>query len=250
MPEPAREGSSRSTSTADPAPRRAVRLLARVPRPRPARRRGPASGWAGPRPAAARPPGATASSGAICCCPPCSSRGDAATWRRPRDRGRGRRDRRAFRRPRPLRPRGPRAGPHPDRARATRRGLARCSTRRWSPVTAGELSPIVTGIVYCGVILACQDAYEVAPRARVDRRALGWCERQPDLVAFTGRCLVHRAEIMQLGGAWSGCARGSAAGSRALPAGRESGGGRRGLLPAGRDPPPARRLRRGGGGLP
>jgi DNA-binding CsgD family transcriptional regulator len=70
-------------------------------------------------------------------------------------------------------------------------------------VTAGELSPIACGIVYCGVILACQDAHELG-RAREWTVALTrWCERQPDLVAFTGRCLVHRAQIMRLRGAWS-----------------------------------------------
>jgi len=69
-------------------------------------------------------------------------------------------------------------------------------------VTSQELLPFVAGIVYCGVILACSDAFEVA-RARQWTQALSdWKDEQPELVAFTGRCLVHRAEIMQLGGSW------------------------------------------------
>jgi ATP/maltotriose-dependent transcriptional regulator MalT len=69
-------------------------------------------------------------------------------------------------------------------------------------VTADELSPFVVGLVYCGVILACQAVFEVG-RAREWTLALTtWVEQQNDLVAFTGRCLVHRAEILQLGGAW------------------------------------------------
>jgi DNA-binding CsgD family transcriptional regulator len=70
-------------------------------------------------------------------------------------------------------------------------------------VTTQELHPFVVGIVYCGVILACSDAFEVA-RARQWTQALTeWKEQQPELVAFTGRCLVHRAEILQLGGSWA-----------------------------------------------
>ncbi len=67
----------------------------------------------------------------------------------------------------------------------------------------GELSPIITGVVYCGAIAGCEEAYEPA-RAREWTGALArWWEAQPDMVAFTGRCLAHRAEILQLHGDWA-----------------------------------------------
>jgi DNA-binding CsgD family transcriptional regulator len=69
-------------------------------------------------------------------------------------------------------------------------------------VSTGELSPIVTGLVYCSVIEGCHQVYELR-RAREWTAALTrWCEEQPQLVSFTGRCLVHRAELMQVDGAW------------------------------------------------
>jgi DNA-binding CsgD family transcriptional regulator len=69
-------------------------------------------------------------------------------------------------------------------------------------VTAGELSPIVTGLIYCSVIDGCQEVYALGRAQEWTAALTRWCEQQPDMVAFTGRCLVHRAEIMELRGAW------------------------------------------------
>ncbi len=69
-------------------------------------------------------------------------------------------------------------------------------------VTSGELSPIVAGIVYCNTIAFCRSVYQLR-RVREWTVALTrWCAQQPDMLAHNGVCLVHRAEIMTLGGAW------------------------------------------------
>jgi DNA-binding CsgD family transcriptional regulator len=69
-------------------------------------------------------------------------------------------------------------------------------------VVAGEVWAPVAGNIYCSMIDACQEISDLR-RAREWTSALEtWWGTQPDMITFTGQCMIHRAEIMQLRGAW------------------------------------------------
>ena len=70
-------------------------------------------------------------------------------------------------------------------------------------VTAGEVSPAFAADVYCSVLDACREMYDVR-RAQEWTAALDrWTASRTDLPTYRGQCLVHRAEVLQVRGAWS-----------------------------------------------
>ena len=119
-----------------------------------------------------------------------------------------------------------------------------------SAMTTAEVSPTAMGDLYCTVIEGCQEVFDVG-RAREWTRALTrWCDSQPELVLYHGQCLVHRAELMMLGGLWSEAVAEARRGlRRALPSSQPPRLGLRALR-SGRTPSPEGGGRRGGGGVP
>ncbi len=71
---------------------------------------------------------------------------------------------------------------------------------------AGTLAPIVRGIVFCNTIAFCRDAHQIAAAHAWTDALSAWCDARPQMVAHNGLCLVHRAELLGLRGAWEDAA--------------------------------------------
>jgi DNA-binding CsgD family transcriptional regulator len=69
-------------------------------------------------------------------------------------------------------------------------------------VVAGDVSPIVSGIVYCTTVEGCALVHDFGRMVEWTRALSSWCDAQPGLVAFTGQCAVHRGQMMRLRGAF------------------------------------------------
>lgn len=69
-------------------------------------------------------------------------------------------------------------------------------------VTNREVSPIVVGDLCCTVITGCQQVLDLRRAEEWTRALSAWCASHPQLVLYRGNCLIHRAELMLLHGAW------------------------------------------------
>jgi DNA-binding NarL/FixJ family response regulator len=73
-------------------------------------------------------------------------------------------------------------------------------------VTAGDVSPVSVGDVYCGVIDACDETFDVRRAQEWTSALVRWTESQPQASPYRGSCLIRRAEVLLLHGEWSGAA--------------------------------------------
>jgi DNA-binding CsgD family transcriptional regulator len=70
-------------------------------------------------------------------------------------------------------------------------------------VTAGEVGPIVAGVIYCSVISACYDHFDLRRAHEWTAAFQRWCLARPDVSLFRGHCLIRRSEVLHLQGAWA-----------------------------------------------
>lgn len=66
-----------------------------------------------------------------------------------------------------------------------------------------SLSPIWAGNIYCHLMAACYELGDIRRAAAWTQSTSQWCDRMAPAVLFKGICRVHRAQVMQILGAWT-----------------------------------------------
>ena len=83
-------------------------------------------------------------------------------------------------------------------------------------IIAGDVTQVLAGDIYCSVLEACQEIFDVRRAYEWNTSFAQWCAAQSDLVRYRGECLLYRAEVMQLRGEWSDAMRDARDASRVL----------------------------------
>jgi DNA-binding CsgD family transcriptional regulator len=73
-------------------------------------------------------------------------------------------------------------------------------------ITAGEVPPVAVGDIYCSVIDACDETFDVRRAQEWTSALVRWGEAQPQGSPYRGSCLIRRAEVLLLHGEWSDAA--------------------------------------------
>ena len=66
-----------------------------------------------------------------------------------------------------------------------------------------DLSPVWAGNVYCHLMAACYELGDIRRATAWTQSTSEWCDRMAPAVLFKGICRVHRAQVMQILGAWT-----------------------------------------------
>ena len=67
-------------------------------------------------------------------------------------------------------------------------------------ITAGEVSPVIVGDLYCTLLDACQETFDLRRAHEWTESLERWC-KEADM-PYRGLCMIHRAELLQLHGEW------------------------------------------------
>jgi DNA-binding NarL/FixJ family response regulator len=69
--------------------------------------------------------------------------------------------------------------------------------------SAEDMAPSWAGNIYCHLMAACYELGDIRRASAWTRSTAEWCDRMAPAVLFQGICRVHRAQVMQISGAWT-----------------------------------------------